>query len=219
MAGQSPRQRPGGACEECRRKRIRCDRGIPQCTACATSGGNCVVRDSFSPRGPKKGYLKTLQKRIEDLQSQLEKQQGASTIIAAPEMQATSPSQDGGSTGNDGGSSVDNNEIQDNTSTNAETAIDIPQWPAPMEFHFPIIDKEPWECFDNSYTNSPFPSLHSIPSIPSLSSLDNLQELVQNPKDSDLLITPMMHNDLPALLRSRLCICADIAGAPLPILV
>ncbi|GFF27086.1 hypothetical protein IFM61606_09882 [Aspergillus udagawae] len=197
MAGQPQRQQPGLACEECRRKRIRCDRGKPQCTACVTSGVTCVVRDSCPPRGPRKGYLKTLQKKIEELQTQLEKQQGASTTPA--ESRAFSPSQDEGNMDNDGGSSgssTDNNEIQNTMSTTPETPGNIPLWPAPVEFQFPIIHMEPWGCFDNSNASSPFPSFPS---------LDNLQELVQFPMEvePDLLITPMMHNDLDQLYFDR----------------
>ncbi|PWY94532.1 hypothetical protein BO94DRAFT_484649 [Aspergillus sclerotioniger CBS 115572] len=189
MAGQAQRQQPGLACEECRRKRIRCDRGTPQCMACATAGVNCVVRDSCPPRGPKKGYLKTLQKRIEDLQSQLEKQQRASPT----ETRAFSPSQEGttDNEGGSGGSSTDHTEIQNTTSTTPETIVNLPQWPAPVEFQVPMIHMEPWGCFDAS---SPFPSLPSV---------DNLQELVQIYKEPDFIITPMMHNDLDQLYFDR----------------
>jgi hypothetical protein len=92
---------------------------------------------------------------------------------------------DGGSSG----SSTDNNEIQNTMSTTPETPGNIPLWPAPVEFQFPVIHMEPWGCFDNSNASSPFPSFPS---------LDNLQELVQCPMEvePDLLITPMMHNDL-----------------------
>ncbi|KAI3338235.1 fungal-specific transcription factor domain-containing protein [Ustulina deusta] len=37
------RQLPGHACEECRRKKLRCDRQRPQCGACASSGRVCKV--------------------------------------------------------------------------------------------------------------------------------------------------------------------------------
>ncbi|KAK4865938.1 hypothetical protein LT330_009031 [Penicillium expansum] len=53
---------------------------------------------------------------------------------------------------------------------------------------------EPWGCFDPSYTSSPFPSFPS---------LDNLQDLVHIPMEPDLLITPMMHNDLDQLYFDR----------------
>ncbi|KAL4893542.1 putative fungal-specific transcription factor [Aspergillus ambiguus] len=193
MAGQPQRQLPGLACEECRRKRIRCDRGKPQCTACATAGLNCVVRDSCPPRGPKKGYLKTLQKKIEDLQSQLEKQQTPSTT----EIRVFSPFQEGGTADNEGGSgasSTGNIEIQTATCTTPEPIGNIQQWPTPTKFQLPMFPMEPWECLDIPYTSSPFPSLPS---------LDNLPELVEVPMGADPLITPMMHNDLDQLYFDR----------------
>ena len=63
----------------------------------------------------------------------------------------------------------------------------IPHTPVSLDSPFPMISKEPFGCLMNSYTSSPFPSL---------TSLDNLQELAQLPKETDLVITPMMHNDL-----------------------
>lgn len=83
-----------------------------------------------------------------------------------------------------GGSSTDNNEIQNTASTTPETTDNTPQWLASMEFPFPM---EPYGCFDNSYTSLPFPSFPS---------LENLQELVQVPMEPNLVITPMMHNEL-----------------------
>ncbi|KAI3327608.1 hypothetical protein HD806DRAFT_519666 [Xylariaceae sp. AK1471] len=71
-----PRQLPGPACEECRRKRVRCDRRFPQCELCANSGIPCIVRSSPPPRGPKKGYIRTLQRQVEDLQARLNDQAG-----------------------------------------------------------------------------------------------------------------------------------------------
>ncbi|KAI1432409.1 fungal-specific transcription factor domain-containing protein [Xylaria sp. CBS 124048] len=75
VAGQRPRQQPGSACEECRRRKLRCDRRAGQCQACANSGTKCVVRSNCPPRGPKKGYIRDLQKQIEQLQSRLNEQQ------------------------------------------------------------------------------------------------------------------------------------------------
>lgn len=58
------RQRPGGACEECRRRKLRCDRRQPQCGMCAASGSECHITTNRAPRGPKRGYLKAMQARI-----------------------------------------------------------------------------------------------------------------------------------------------------------
>ncbi|ODA78208.1 hypothetical protein RJ55_05589 [Drechmeria coniospora] len=58
------RQRPGGACEECRRRKLRCDRQQPQCGMCSAAGATCQITTNRAPRGPKRGYLKAMQARI-----------------------------------------------------------------------------------------------------------------------------------------------------------
>ncbi|KAI1804324.1 hypothetical protein F4811DRAFT_571163 [Daldinia bambusicola] len=84
------RQNPGAACEECRRRKVRCDRKQPSCGLCLSSGVQCHVTTPRHPRGPKRGYLKALQARIATLegtllqhqqqqQLQLEKQQQPSS--------------------------------------------------------------------------------------------------------------------------------------------
>lgn len=130
----------------------------------------------------------------EDLQTQLEKQQATSPTTA--ETPAFSPSQEAGNADNEIASSgsvessTDHTEILHTACTTPGTAATIPQWPASMEFQFPMVHMETWECFDNSSASSPFASLPS---------LENIQDLVHIPMEPDLLITPMMHNDLYVL--------------------
>ncbi|KAI0138706.1 fungal-specific transcription factor domain-containing protein [Hypoxylon sp. NC0597] len=69
------RQNPGAACEECRRRKVRCDRQQPSCGLCLTSGVQCQVTTPRPPRGPKRGYLKALQARIATLEGTLLQQQ------------------------------------------------------------------------------------------------------------------------------------------------
>ncbi|KAK4142516.1 fungal-specific transcription factor domain-containing protein [Dichotomopilus funicola] len=59
-----PRQLPGSACEECRKRKLRCDRQRPQCGTCADAGIVCEVNNNRLARGPKKGDLKALRSRI-----------------------------------------------------------------------------------------------------------------------------------------------------------
>ncbi|KAJ5592332.1 hypothetical protein N7537_009236 [Penicillium hordei] len=70
------RQQPGLACEECRKKKLRCDRRRPQCDQCEDSGITCLVNQVRSPRGPKKGHLKALRNRIATLESIINCHQG-----------------------------------------------------------------------------------------------------------------------------------------------
>ncbi|CDM31771.1 Zn(2)-C6 fungal-type DNA-binding domain [Penicillium roqueforti FM164] len=70
------RQQPGLACEECRKKKLRCNRRRPQCDQCEDSGTACLVNQVRSPRGPKKGHLKALRNRIATLESIINCDQG-----------------------------------------------------------------------------------------------------------------------------------------------
>ncbi|GAW17511.1 hypothetical protein ANO14919_069690 [Xylariales sp. No.14919] len=74
--GTPARQRPGGACEECRRRKLRCDRQHPQCGVCAAAGIACFTTATRAPRGPKRGYLKAMQARIAALEGAVIQQQG-----------------------------------------------------------------------------------------------------------------------------------------------
>ncbi|KAI0842742.1 fungal-specific transcription factor domain-containing protein [Hypoxylon sp. FL0890] len=73
----SCRQLPGLSCEECRRRKARCDRVRPQCGTCAETGITCVVVDKRPQRGPKKGQLKALRSRVATLERQLTSQLGS----------------------------------------------------------------------------------------------------------------------------------------------
>ncbi|KAJ5278608.1 hypothetical protein N7478_003980 [Penicillium angulare] len=89
------RQQPGLACEECRRRKARCDRVRPQCGICTDSGRQCVYVDKRSPRGPKKGQLKELRSRMAVIEQQLASQgsgnEETSKVLESVEM---SPEQD-----------------------------------------------------------------------------------------------------------------------------
>ncbi|KAK3389415.1 fungal-specific transcription factor domain-containing protein [Podospora didyma] len=65
-----PRQKPGSACEECRKRKLACDRQRP-CKTCATTGVACRVNPNRLARGPKKGGLKTLSSRIDMIERRL----------------------------------------------------------------------------------------------------------------------------------------------------
>ncbi|PTB48197.1 hypothetical protein M431DRAFT_100506 [Trichoderma harzianum CBS 226.95] len=58
------RQQAGFACENCRRRKARCDRVRPECSLCAEMGVTCVVIEQRPQRGPKKGQLDEMRTRI-----------------------------------------------------------------------------------------------------------------------------------------------------------
>ncbi len=58
------RQQAGFACEECRRRKARCDRARPKCGYCLETDAVCIVIDKTTQRGPKKGHMTALRSRI-----------------------------------------------------------------------------------------------------------------------------------------------------------
>jgi hypothetical protein len=48
------------ACEECRKRKLRCDGQEPRCGVCAESGTTCRFVSTRSNRGPKKGLMRAL---------------------------------------------------------------------------------------------------------------------------------------------------------------
>ncbi|RAL00197.1 Zn(II)2Cys6 transcription factor [Aspergillus ibericus CBS 121593] len=65
------RQHIKAACDECRRRKLRCDGQQPLCGGCQDSGSICEVTQRGT-RGPKKGYIKALKNRVVHLEAMLE---------------------------------------------------------------------------------------------------------------------------------------------------
>lgn len=57
------------ACEECRKKKLKCCGTKPICAPCQKSGRKCVYMNGWRKSGPKPGFFKLLNKRIEKLES------------------------------------------------------------------------------------------------------------------------------------------------------
>ena len=68
-------QRAAAACDECRRRKLRCDGQQPQCRVCRESGHACETT-LRGTRGPKKGYIKALKSRVVHLEALLESRLG-----------------------------------------------------------------------------------------------------------------------------------------------
>ncbi|KAK3367532.1 fungal-specific transcription factor domain-containing protein [Podospora didyma] len=67
-----PRQSSGPACQQCRLRKLRCDRQMP-CGACVDTGVACHVDPTTPQRGPKRGHLKVLRSRIAALERHIGK--------------------------------------------------------------------------------------------------------------------------------------------------
>lgn len=69
------RSKNSRACDECRRKKIRCDAadesGAMPCTSCSRTGVKCAFSRQPMKRGPSKGYIKELAERLNTLERQV----------------------------------------------------------------------------------------------------------------------------------------------------
>ncbi|KAF7727117.1 hypothetical protein EC973_007978 [Apophysomyces ossiformis] len=67
----SKRQRVSKACEQCRRKKVKCDGTLPQCANCGLLGLTCTYKESTKKRGPPKGYIEAIEGRLHRLEALL----------------------------------------------------------------------------------------------------------------------------------------------------
>ena len=72
---RTPRTKVSRACDECRRKKIRCDAvdetGNTPCSSCVRTGNTCAFSRQPMKRGPSKGYIKELAERLNTLERQV----------------------------------------------------------------------------------------------------------------------------------------------------
>ncbi|KAJ4359843.1 uncharacterized protein N0V89_000399 [Didymosphaeria variabile] len=73
------RSKVSRACDECRRKKIRCDatseNGPESCSSCKRTGARCQFSRQPMKRGPSKGYIKELADRLNSLENQIQQPQ------------------------------------------------------------------------------------------------------------------------------------------------
>ncbi|KAK9459172.1 uncharacterized protein V1516DRAFT_681162 [Lipomyces oligophaga] len=85
------RSKVSRACDECRRKKIRCDAspdiGQEQCSSCKRVGEKCSFSRIPMKRGPSKGYIKELEDRLNSLESSI----GADSVPHSRRSSAVGP--------------------------------------------------------------------------------------------------------------------------------
>ncbi|KAG8166065.1 hypothetical protein KVR01_004617 [Diaporthe batatas] len=82
----------GGACVRCRDKKLKCDSRRPRCGTCLSANADCEPAAPQVRRGPKKGYLKTLQDQVARLEQQLAEANGSKeSAMKPPESLSSSP--------------------------------------------------------------------------------------------------------------------------------
>ncbi|KAI9273713.1 fungal-specific transcription factor domain-containing protein [Sporodiniella umbellata] len=68
---EQKRQRVSKACEQCRKKKVKCDGSFPYCTNCITLQLQCSYKESTKKRGPPKGYIEAIESRLHRLEALL----------------------------------------------------------------------------------------------------------------------------------------------------
>ncbi|KAI9030449.1 hypothetical protein DFJ74DRAFT_598840, partial [Hyaloraphidium curvatum] len=62
------RKRSTKACDACHRKKIKCDGAAP-CGHCVHAKAECAYTPSTKKRGPRVGYIESLEKRLSMMES------------------------------------------------------------------------------------------------------------------------------------------------------
>jgi hypothetical protein len=63
-AGSSKAKPTQIACTLCRRRKIKCDGGIPSCGRCKKLNSECMYHENRRKSGPRRGYVKGLETRL-----------------------------------------------------------------------------------------------------------------------------------------------------------
>ncbi|KAL2193907.1 fungal-specific transcription factor domain-containing protein [Corynascus similis CBS 632.67] len=123
-----PRQLPGAACEECRKRKLRCDRQRPQCGTCADAGIVCEINNNRLARGPKKGDLKALRSRIVALERRLSIDNGAEalSILTGDSLPTTAPDTRTATSASERGSPALVSPIQNSSAWDGEIQVHVP---------------------------------------------------------------------------------------------
>ncbi|KAF4454869.1 fungal specific transcription factor domain [Fusarium albosuccineum] len=157
------------ACEQCRRRKSKCDRIRPLCGSCVRANTTCVFVDERPKRGPKKGQLQALKSKVASLEQQLAERNDID--LTAPNPQ-------------DEESSFGADECDQFTQINEDTTLETVSWLDDLA--------ATWE-----HTSLEFPEMNTIPtnfpnSALTSESLD-LSDIVQ----ADLVypFAPIIHRE------------------------
>lgn len=71
------------ACGLCRKRKLRCDGTRPTCATCSRLGHECVYEETRKKSGPKRGYVKALEARLAQVETQLKSKDADSSIMMA----------------------------------------------------------------------------------------------------------------------------------------
>ncbi|KAI8870843.1 hypothetical protein GQ42DRAFT_102895, partial [Ramicandelaber brevisporus] len=64
------RKRISKACDQCRRRKAKCDfSGSGPCSGCTSAGIECQFTKQSKKRGPPKGYIEVIESRLEKMEA------------------------------------------------------------------------------------------------------------------------------------------------------
>lgn len=69
------------ACGLCRKRKLKCDGNRPHCATCSRLGHDCVYEEARKKSGPKRGYVKALEARLAQVETQLKKSDADGSIM------------------------------------------------------------------------------------------------------------------------------------------
>ncbi|KAJ3178040.1 hypothetical protein HDU87_003818 [Geranomyces variabilis] len=85
------RKRVTQACDACNRKKIKCNGSKPQCANCLQTNSTCTYARTGKKRGPRAGYIESLENRLKEMEALLKP---ASAAAASATAAAASGSND-----------------------------------------------------------------------------------------------------------------------------
>ncbi|KKA25793.1 C6 finger domain protein [Rasamsonia emersonii CBS 393.64] len=95
QSARRKRSKVSRACDECRRKKVRCDAtsesGVETCSNCRRLGVACQFSRVPMKRGPSKGYIKELAERLNTLESQMQPSMAHHEMQYQPMNDVSSP--------------------------------------------------------------------------------------------------------------------------------
>ncbi|KAI1098446.1 fungal-specific transcription factor domain-containing protein [Jackrogersella minutella] len=194
------------ACEECRRRKARCDRVRPQCGTCAETGVTCVIVDKRPQRGPKKGQLKALRSRVATLERQLTGQLGTNELQAIYSDPDAALSESTGFENMEQNMNMNMNMNMDiNLSDMNDTDDKLPETPA-LTSTTPDLAHMGAEWQDNEFLSSEFMTSKQLDS--------SLINALEGLRISDLEWADLVHPVLPIMHKRRYFAWASQASLP-----
>ncbi|KAG0205671.1 hypothetical protein BGX28_002742 [Mortierella sp. GBA30] len=121
-SSSSKRSKITKACDNCRRRRVKCD-GVPDgCGGCKAAKTQCVYTTSNTKRGPPKGYVEVIEDRLGKIENMLTSIVKKKTLLVPQDNtdKATPAHSD----------NEDNNEDDDHASIYSSDLVEVKQQPA-----------------------------------------------------------------------------------------